>query len=238
MATRSPRKVWALVAGVAVALSAPGFGMCAGDCDGDGRVAVSELVRAVRIALGELPLSECEAADAAGDGAVAVADLILAVGNALEGCPAGACVAGGDPGCGVGKVCELPPGLCESTEPVGECVEQPRACPEVFQPVCGCDGRTYSNDCFRLAAGVQLLHEGACGEKQCGGFIGQECDEGEVCELPAGMCEVADLTGRCVERPRVCPLVLQPVCGCDGRTYGNDCERLRAGVALDHEGAC
>jgi Kazal-type serine protease inhibitor domain len=38
--------------------------------------------------------------------------------------------------------------------------------------------------------------------------------------------------------PEVCPTVWDPVCGCDGITYGNDCERLRAGVELAHAGAC
>ncbi|CKZ53393.1 Kazal-type serine protease inhibitor domain [Mycobacterium tuberculosis] len=32
--------------------------------------------------------------------------------------------------------------------------------------------------------------------------------------------------------------VSRPVCGCNGKTYANDCERQRVKVQLDHVGAC
>ncbi len=35
-----------------------------------------------------------------------------------------------------------------------------------------------------------------------------------------------------------CPTVYDPVCGCDGISYGNDCERVNAQVRLAHPGAC
>ncbi|MBX3026224.1 S8 family serine peptidase [bacterium] len=54
-----------------------------GDCDGDGRVTIDELVLGVRIALGEATPAICPAADGDGDGAVAIAELIAAVGQAL-----------------------------------------------------------------------------------------------------------------------------------------------------------
>ncbi len=37
-----------------------------------------------------------------------------------------------------------------------------RACYEIYQPVCGCDQKTYPNDCYALAAGVKKWVDGAC----------------------------------------------------------------------------
>ncbi len=66
--------------------SGAAYGQCLGDCDGDGRVSVSELVRGVNIALGTTPLSNCPAFDD-GSGTVTVSSLVRAVNYALDGCP-------------------------------------------------------------------------------------------------------------------------------------------------------
>ena len=72
----------------------------------------------------------------------------------------------------------------------------------------------------------------------CGGIQGLGCPDGEICDLPAGECQSADLQGVCVPRPEVCTEQYDPVCGCDGQTYSNDCHRLMAGVQKDHDGEC
>ena len=60
---------------------------CSGDCNGDGRVAIDELVRGVGIALGSSPLDACQTFDTSTDGLVAINELIAAVDAALNGCP-------------------------------------------------------------------------------------------------------------------------------------------------------
>jgi hypothetical protein len=125
-------------------------------------------------------------------------------------------------------------GGCTDT---GECTPRPQGCPDVVLPVCGCDRRTYFNACEAAAAGVSIAHDGAC-ESRCGGIAGVPCDEGEFCDLPAGMCGASDLQGECVPVSDACPEFYQPVCGCDGETYANDCFRQAARVQQDHDGAC
>ncbi|HEV3184292.1 MAG TPA: Kazal domain-containing protein [Xanthobacteraceae bacterium] len=79
----------------------------------------------------------------------------------------------------------------------------------------------------------------AVGEGQmCGGIAGISCDKGLWCDLQAGQCGVKDAAGTCVKVRRTCTREFVPVCGCNKRTYGNDCDRIRAKVQKDHDGRC
>lgn len=148
--------------------------------------------------------------------------------------------------CPEGEICDLDPGTCLFADQAGTCVPEPAACIPVVDPVCGCDGMTYGNDCERLMAGVSLDHAGACSGDEgaiCGGILGRGCAAGLFCDLEAGTCGAADQTGLCALRPdpAVCDMVLAPaapVCGCDGVTYGSECHRAAAGVSKAHDGPC
>jgi len=79
-------KVYVPFGGGVVAYGLPAPPSCPGDCDGNGSVTVDELIRGVRIALGQDPLSTCPVFDESGDGSVAVNELIAAVNRSLTGC--------------------------------------------------------------------------------------------------------------------------------------------------------
>jgi hypothetical protein len=72
----------------------------------------------------------------------------------------------------------------------------------------------------------------------CGGIAGIPCDGALWCDHQAGMCNVADVAGKCVAVPEICTQIFMPVCGCNNKTYSNDCMRQAAKVAKKSDGAC
>jgi hypothetical protein len=63
-----------------------------------------------------------------------------------------------------------------------------------------------------------------------------QCGKKEYCAKEVGACKGE---GQCKARPATCPMdVVDPVCGCNHKTYNNDCLASKAGVNVDHKGKC
>lgn len=166
--------------------------------------------------------------------------------------------------CAPGLFCEGSfPELACAPDVGGTCQVRPEVCDLVYAPVCGCDQQTYANECERQAAGVSKLSNGACASggsggaagsggttgsgggaglgQACGGFAAnvRTCAKGLFCEGPfPDLACAPDIGGTCQPQPEVCSQLFAPVCGCDCKTYGNDCERQAAGAPKRANGAC
>lgn len=150
------------------------------------------------------------------------------------------CYANGE--CAATEFCSKPLGSCsEAVE--GKCDKMPDSMKcymsRVVEPVCGCDGDTYSHPCWAAREGVVIAHEGECdGDVMCS--RSSECGVNEFCRKKPGVCDMG--FGVCTVKPDYndCPPpgITVPVCGCNLENYEDECYAVNAGVSVKHEGEC
>lgn len=92
--------------------------------------------------------------------------------------------------------------------------------------------------CCNASCGICTAPGLACPAIACetGCTSNADCGNGEYCAMDG--CPDGSRTGTCTPRPDACPAVEDPVCGCDGTTYGNFCAAGASGVNVASTGAC
>lgn len=102
-------------------------------------------------------------------------------------------------------------------------------CPFDLSPICGSDGKTYSNECSmkceqRKHSDLSLKHAGECGKG--------------IPNANYKVIEMDSVTEQCE-----CPFSYLPVCGSDGRTFSNECEfdcekEINKNLKISYTGTC
>lgn len=141
---------------------------------------------------------------------------------------AGPATCSGDSECGDGQRC-----IVAACGDAGSCQDHAGLCPQDWQPVCGCDDKTYATACH--AGGVGIKSQGTCpGTPVWCSPSGKSCGGESYCKTSA--CDPKEL-GQCTDRSD-CTAGGGEVCGCDTKTYADACAAAKAGANVDHQGAC
>ncbi|MBX3247215.1 MAG: hypothetical protein KF901_08545 [Myxococcales bacterium] len=153
-----------------------------------------------------------------------------------------------DRDCGPGYSCAT---ACEGCEPGGACegscvsycvpIDPGCVCPEIWAPVCGVDGRTYSSVCHANCAGVRIAHEGECRIERPYCLADDDCGRG-------GYCDHSECLSPC-SGDEACPAVCYGQCApgsracrtdgdCANQEWCNPCAHGSCPVCDDCVAAC
>lgn len=135
--------------------------------------------------------------------------------------------------CAADEFCDFLDDQCGGADGAGECKPRPQGCPDIYMPVCACDGEVKGNGCDANAQGQDVNVLGGCtapaGMMPCGpGF----------CELATSYCQrtTSDVAGypdsfSCIPLPAGCGDV--PSCAClANENCGNMCSEADGGLTL------
>ena len=132
--------------------------------------------------------------------------------------------------CGENLYCNKPNG-CGNP---GVCELKPTRCTKIYSPACGCDGKTYGNECAAAGMGASIAHSGRCESEAGLCHSDSDCENNTFCKKPS--CTAA--SGKCATKPQICTMDYSPVCGCNKKTYSNRCAADGDGMNISSPGEC
>jgi hypothetical protein len=140
-------------------------------------------------------------------------------GSAGGGAMGATCGTRGAGPCADGQYCMFPASAnCGRADAPGRCQPKPGVCTFELNPVCGCDGETYSNPCAAASAGVSVEGEGECEQanadtvdcdprKVACDELPQSCPQGQVRALrDACYGDCVDVEACKCSAPGACPM--------------------------------